>query len=314
MPNLSLHQARLGFKFSNQTENKSDHTVHWYDMHLERLELWLLATDKTQLADVTTDDLRQFIAHLQGKTVVYENSKYRKPVARAYSPHTIRGVVATLSAFFKWAVAEGLLARDPMERIKRPKAPKTFKERFSEDEVKQLVAACKSYPGVLASRNHAIVLFLLSTALRAAELCGLTMDHLDLEHHRAHVTGKGMKDRDVHFGNNTTKALWHYLNVRQASPYCDRVFLSREGKALRPDRLTKILRDIGERAHVPNCHPHRFRHTAARLLLRNGVNQFAVQALLGHESIETTAIYARQEREDVEQAVQRADPVDRWGL
>ena len=71
---------------------------------------------------------------------------------------------------------------------------------------------------------------------------------------------------------------------------------------------------LGERAGVSHCHPHRFRHTAARLFIRNGGDAFALQRLLGHSDMATTRIYAELEREDVEKACARASPVDNWQL
>jgi integrase/recombinase XerD len=86
------------------------------------------------------------------------------------------------------------------------------------------------------------------------------------------------------------------------------------GDPIAPAELGRILRVLGNRAGVPHCDPHRFRHTAARLFIRNGGDAFALQRLLGHEGLETTRRYVEHEREDVERAHQRASPVDRWGL
>lgn len=322
MKSTTLHQARLGFKFANQTENKSPHTIKSYDSALDRLEMFFLARSlegqapaDPLLPNVSTEELRECIASLQGKTSIYENHKYREPVQRALSPVTIRDVVVSLSAFFNWAAREGLLPRNPMDTIRKPKVPKVIKERFSMEDVEQLIEACKLYPESLAVRNRAIVLFLLDTGVRAAELCTLTLDHLDLEHGRAHVTGKGMKDRDVFMGKVTRKALWSYVVVHRPVHSDSRfVFLTHSGGALSSDRLRKVLSDLGERAGVAHVHPHRFRHTAARLFIRNGGDAFALQRLLGHEGLETTRRYVELEREDVEKAHERASPVDRWGL
>ncbi len=94
----------------------------------------------------------------------------------------------------------------------------------------------------------------------------------------------------------------------------DRVFVTQRGGPINHLELGRILRVLGERAGVAGVHPHRFRHTAARVLLRNGGDAFALQQMLRHESLETTRIYAELEREDVEKEHERASPVDRWNL
>ncbi len=62
------------------------------------------------------------------------------------------------------------------------------------------------------------------------------------------------------------------------------------------------------------CSPHRFRHTAARMFLRNKGDAFALQALLGHEDLKTTRRYVELEREDLKQAHRCASPADNWDL
>lgn len=322
MRHLTLAQAREGFKLTNQAANKAKKTIRWYDAHLERFETFLLSRSVSNTAiavpvlkDITTEDIRQFITHLQGKTACYEGHPTRPVEPRPLSAYTIRGIVATLSAFFGWAVKEGILNKDPMERIARPKVPKLIKERFSEEDIKKLLDACKRYPQPLELRNRAIILFLLDTGVRANELSTLTLEHVDLEHGRAHVHGKGAKDREVFFGRNTHKALWQYVTQgRPEHSNCPRFFLTQRGNPITPLELDRILRHLGEEAGVAHVHPHRFRHTAARFFIRNGGDAFSLQRLLGHEGLETTRRYVELEREDVERAHARASPVDHLDL
>ncbi len=314
MSTATFAQARLAYKLTNEIANKAPGTIAWYDANLQRLETYLLERDGSRsllLTTITTEDIRQFIQHLQSKSTTFDNHPYHKPEGHGLSPFTIRGIVASLSAFFRWTVAEGLLAKNPMERIARPKTPKSSKERFTEAELKQLLDACKQYPAAIAERNRAILHILLDTGVRAAELVNLRMDRLDLEHGRATVTGKGAKDRLVYFGKITRKMLLFYLvNHRgpDPSPY---VFLSRTGRPLTVDGLEQLLKDLGVRAGVAHVNPHKFRHTAARLFIRHGGNAFALQQMLGHEDLSTTRRYVELERSDLEEMYARSSPVDR---
>ena len=71
---------------------------------------------------------------------------------------------------------------------------------------------------------------------------------------------------------------------------------------------------IAEKAHVPNVHPHRFRHTFAVNFLRNGGNVFDLQHMLGHERIETLQVYVKLAQTDIEVVQQKASPADNWRL
>ncbi len=316
--NDSFEDAVFGFELFNRTANKSPHTLTSYGQHLQRLHHFLSerkrAPDGGPLAEVTTDDLRQFIAHLQGETTCYQAHPFRRQQARPLSPHTIKGVVAVASAFFAWCVAEGLLDKNPMERVPKPKAPREIKDKFSQEEVQKLLDACKGYPPLLRLRNRAIVFLLSDTGIRAAELCALAVGDVNLKEGCAKIHGKGARDRLVPLGKLCQRALWDYVRQRPASEMVPNLFLTHRLLPILPDELTRILRRLGEIAGVADVHPHKFRHTAARTFIRNGGGEFALQKILGHADLATTRIYAELEREDVEAAHMRASPADRWNL
>ncbi|MBI5035547.1 MAG: tyrosine-type recombinase/integrase [Chloroflexi bacterium] len=323
MKSMTLHQSRQGFKLENQVVNKSPGTIGWYEDKLDEFENWLLGQSLDQqdsaasplLSDITSDTIKNYILYLQGRKTTLDNHPYCKPRNKPLSPYTIRGSFRSLSKFFNWAVSEGLISKSPMEKMTAPKVPKSVKPRFSQEEIEKLLKACDEYTDVLASRNRCIIKFLLSTGVRASELCGMTLEDLDIEHGRARIMGKGAIGREVHFGQGTQKELWKYVTIfRMSNSATDHVFLTREGKPLVGKRLQHILIDIGQRAGVPDCHPHKFRHTSIRLKLRNGADLPSVMREVGHSSLATTQIYAQMEREDVEIAMRRTDPVDNWGL
>lgn len=315
---VTFSQARQGFRFYVQTANRAQLTIDWYDERLAQFEAFLLSKCSGQpllLAGIEPNSIRGFIASLQNREIVYETHEYRSPISRKLSPFTVHGYVRTLAAFFHWAKREYLLRRNPMENIPRPKLPKSIKPRFEKQDLERLLKACSEYPEHLAARNRAIVLLLLDTGLRASELCRLTLYRLDPELRRAHVTGKGMKDRYVPIGARARKVLWDYINFhRKPKVPTDVVFLTRHDKPLNGESLAHVLAKLGDRAGVKNCHPHRFRHTSARLYLRNGGDVMTLQQILGHEDLSTTRIYIQLEREDVEKTHERASPVDRMGL
>ena len=318
---LSFQKAWQGFKLHAQIANHSPRTISWYDDNLAAFQRYLLAkypqqdADHLLISDITRDDVQQYIASLQERETVYENHKFRAPIGRKLSPYTIHGHVRALSHFFHWLLSEKLIETSPMDGVPRPKVPKSIKDRLSESDIKKLLKVCDECREPLAARNRALILFLLDTGVRASELCGLTVDRLDEQFRRAHITGKGLKDRFVPLGARTREAMWSYVHVyRPAARQTNAVFLTAYGRPLDKDKLAHILRALGKRADVMPCNPHKFRHTAARLYLRNGGDVLTLQQLLGHETLEVTRIYAQIEREDLERTHERVSPVDRMGL
>jgi integrase/recombinase XerD len=79
-------------------------------------------------------------------------------------------------------------------------------------------------------------------------------------------------------------------------------------------RLAFLLKRLGSRGNVDDVHPHRFRRTAAIQFLRNGGNLFALQKMLGHETLDMVRRYVELADSDLEEAHKTASPVDNWNL
>ena len=119
----------------------------------------------------------------------------------------------------------------------------------------------------------------------------------------------------VYLGKAARRTLWRYLAEREDHVDADApLFLGQLSRRLRRDTLRQLLRDLGRRAGVKNCHPHRFRHTFAVTYLWSGGDVFTLQAILGHSTLEMVQHYARLAQLDVEKAHWKASPADNWYL
>lgn len=157
------------------------------------------------------------------------------------------------SAFFTWAYREHLISRKLRENVRWPKVLKDIKDIFTREEALKLLKTSEEYPEGLAARNRALILFLLDTGVRAAECCGLTVEHLDESYHRAKITGKGMRDRFVPIQKETREALWKYIHFHRPVPKVrtdTQVFLSHYGT---PSPSTVLHGSWATSAHAPGC-------------------------------------------------------------
>lgn len=309
---MLFSEAIEGFRFYQGVCNHSPATLEWYSKRLTPLDKFLCSkSPKPQIEQVTKQDVMEFISSLQNRQTVWGSDKYHKPQQKKLSAFTIHGYARCLATFFKWTQREGFTETNPMENIPKPKVPHSFKERFSEDEIKRLLDSARKCDKRTATRNIALICFLLDTAARASEVCGLTPQDFDPNLQRCKVTGKGMRDRYLVLGSKTKMALWHYLKTRPEPKAGNFVFLTAKGCPLDANKLNHILTQLGKKAGVTPCGTHRFRHTAARLFVRNGADAFTLQTMLGHASITTSAIYARMEIGDLQEMHKRASPIDR---
>lgn len=225
--------------------------------------------------------------------------------ARILSKKSQLNIHVALSSLWTWAVAEGLADQHIMRAVPRPKPEQRAVNPFTESDLRALLAACSHTTAYTrrgkrscqntrstALRDRAIVLLLLDTGMRASELCTLTLGALDLKNRQLRVFGKGSKERILLYSPSTGRALWRYIaHSRPDEPPTAPLFISTIGTPYNRVALLNLLQRLGQRAGVPNCHPHRFRHTFAIQFLRNNTNIFALQAALGHTSLDMVKRY-----------------------
>jgi site-specific recombinase XerD len=98
-------------------------------------------------------------------------------------------------------------------------------------ELAALLKACQGKT-FADRRDEAVVRFLLDTGCRVSEMCGITLDDVDLDHELVIVTGKGRKTRPVYFGARTARAIDRYVRERRSHRYAHSpaLFLSQRGQ------------------------------------------------------------------------------------
>lgn len=312
---LPLSRAIDGFLLHKAAEGRSQTTLANYRIFLDKLLHYL---GNVPFQGITLDDLRRFFAML-GQS--------------GLSPKSVQNIHLCLSSFYSWAMAEGLYGENPIKRIARPRADPPAIEPFTKDEINALLKALarsapwRDRPTIhnkrpTADRDRAIVLMLLDTGIRASELCNLIVG--DFDQVTGHVVvrrGKGGKARIVLASKATNKAVWRYLLERtekdgNPDPTAP-LFASDRGGYLRPmtrGSLLALLKRAGDRAGVPNVHPHRFRHTFAIEYLRNGGDIYTLQSILGHSSLEMVRRYLSIVQADLDAGHKAASPVTNWRL
>ena len=254
---------------------------------------------------------------------------------RAYRDHlrdearrsaaTIDVRLAALRAYYGFLRRSGLTDRDPSVDVHAPRpgrrAPKALDKaaaaalrRAASDAV---VLADSKRPAITmtataaeAVRDKAVLLLLLGTGLRLAELCALDVRDLSLSEREPEVFvrhGKGNAQRRVPLNKDVCAALHEWLTRRtQYAPAgCEALFVGRRGERLSGRAIEYVLGKLAHRASLgeQGVTPHRCRHTFAKGLLDAGVALTEIQALLGHESITTTACYTTPTQLDLAKAV-----------
>ncbi len=147
----------------------------------------------------------------------------------------------------------------------------------------------------LRLRDWALLELLYGAGLRAAEAVGLTPERLFPNEGLVEVLGKGQRLRRVPCGQAAVRAIESYLELRPALlPQAEVVFLSSRGNALDTRSVDRIVRQYAVVVGINRpVSPHILRHSFATHLLEAGVDLRLIGEMLGHTSLDTTAIYTR---------------------
>lgn len=289
---ITINDAIDLFLLDAEARRLSKETRRSYQVRLNKFSAWCGEHEVTDLGSITSQYIRRFQISLQ----VY-SAKYQ---------HNTSGALRT---FFRFCMAERLLTESPFANVKMPKLPNRILPAFTTDELNTLIQCCGS------ERDHAIVLFLLDSGLRASELIALRLKHYDAKSGTVIViAGKGAKDRTTHIGAKTRKQLKRYfLNERGDMGAEDYIFVSAKGGTpLTLWGLMQIMARLRKRSGIAHCTAHTFRRTFAIQCLRNGMNIHVLAKLMGHSDIAILKQYLDITEADLRNAHGEHGPVDNF--
>ena len=234
------------------------------------------------------------------------------------SPYTIHQHGRALRSSTTWLWRHGYLESNRLADFHPGRLPEREVEPLSPAEQQQVLAAMDGRTYAHA-RGRAVVLTLLDSGLRASELCGLTLDGLDLDTGEVRVRrGKGGKARHVAVGMRTLAALHLYVYRYRPEPALpalgEPLFLTRDGYPLTRGSLYLCIRRLRARCGIPRLTVHLFRHTFAVSYLNAGGDVLTLQRILGHTSLHMVSHYVHLAHSDVVARHRRHSPVDRLQL
>ncbi len=247
-----------------RAENRSDQTVATYLIALRQAEAFL-AVRGTTLAEAGRADLEAYLGDLLT----------RRAAATYYK---------VLKLLYQWLEDEDELPASPMAKMRPPIVPDRPVPVIPDDGLRRLLAACAGR-GFEARRDAAMIMLLLDTGARRAELVDLKLAHVDLDLDVLLVLGKGRRERALPFGHKAGAALDRYLRarVRHKDAALPWLWLGLQGR-LTKWGLVQMLRRRGEEAGLPGLHPHQLRHTFAHQWLAEGGGETDLMRLAGWKS------------------------------
>lgn len=272
--------------------------------------------DTIDIMDVDLD----FVKTIQ-LTDVYSYMSYlsNERTTQRNDPNSTKGLssasrarkIATIRSFFKYLTnKEKLLQENPMQDLDSPRLKKTLPHYLNLDESLGLLDAVDGKNQV---RDYCILCLFLNCGIRISELVGLNCT--DIHDDQIRVLGKGNKERTLFLNPSCLDALENWLVQRNAMTLLDSkaLFVTSQNRTrISTAAVHKLVKKHLSASGLDSTQysSHKLRHTAATLMLQNGVDVRTLQEVLGHENLNTTQIYTHVNSDDL-RAAAKANPLSR---
>lgn len=244
--------------------------------------------DATFLGTVTISDIYSYLTYLNREKGLNEASRARK--------------IAAIRSLYKYlTVKTHQLSQNPVQDLDSPKLRKSLPRYLSLEESIRLLHSVR---GKNQERDYCILVLFLNCGLRISELVGLNVS--DIHANTLRILGKGNKERILYLNDSCIEALDHYLVVRNGMTLIEpeALFVSNQRKRISKSAVHLLVKNsIAAAGLDPSLYSaHKLRHTAATLMLQNGVDVRTLQEVLGHDHLNTTQIYTHVSSENLADA------------
>lgn len=311
----------------------SPRTVRSYAFDLLHFCRWL-RSDGTDLDAVTTDTLLRFLSACREAVLPGQHGAnivdLRSGRSAGYAPATVNRRMAAVSGLFNFRAMRDPKMANPVPRgaaarrtskgersgmlghLARPRArsqlrvrePRRLPRGLDRKEVQALLASFRT------DRDRAIAGLMLFSGLRSAEVLGLKIDDIDIGRGWARVIGKGDKERRVPIDPDVAGLVQAYLLAERPETTERTLFVvakgPHRGQPLTYEGMRRVFRYHRDRAGVPAGHPHALRHSFGTALAEAGVDLSVMQALMGHDHVDSAAAYIHLSPQHVRRAYDEA--------
>jgi integrase/recombinase XerD len=271
----------------------SPRTVINYRLDILRYMTYLKGVSH-EVLKVERDDLTDYLWHQKSEGA---------------APASLARYIASLRAFYRFLIAEEIIAKDPTSLLQTPRKPDRLPRYLTIDEISKLMTAYKDQDAK-SVRLRAMLELMYAAGLRVGELTQVTIDQVDLKVGYVRVMGKGSKERVIPIGERARLAVQAYLDKRPEVPASMKaLFLSNKKGPMSAVQFWRWIQKAAKKAGITkSVTPHTLRHSFASHLVQNGADLRAVQEMLGHSSISTTQIYTHVSQSHLQDAHKKFHP------
>ena len=262
--------------------------------------------DLELVGSVTLSDVYSYMNYLSRDRVVHPNSPDQR---HGLAASARARKVAAIRSFYKYLTNKAkLISENPMQDLDSPHLKKSLPRYL---DLEESVSLLDHVDGANQARDYCILTLFLNCGLRISELVGLNVT--DVRGNQLRVLGKGNKERMLFLNEACQSALEDWLTERSMLTLVDQnaLFVTLQNRRrISRAAVHKLVKKHLAAAGLDSTQysAHKLRHTAATLMLQNGVDVRTLQEVLGHDHLNTTQIYTHVDNDDLRTAA-RANPL-----
>jgi len=269
---ITLKDAHAQFTQYLESRKRARATVVAYSKDIEQVVMFISATGKKTIEEITRDELDAFL---------------KKLASDGYTPKSVSRKINSIKTFFRFMKASGIITSDPAIEIEHPKYEIKPPRILSKIEYRALRDTCR---GDL--RIYAIVELFLQTGIRIGELANLTTE--DVKSDTLHIAEQeGHIERNVPLNKAAKDALDRYLEIRKSSnsEQSKALFITKTGRPLLIRNIRTAIDRYFRIAGIENAKVNDLRHTFIAHHLMAGTPITTLSKLVGHKRLSTTERY-----------------------
>ncbi len=280
--------------------NIREHTIRYYRNELTTFRRIL----EEQEITTTPGEITQAI--IQENVILYLRDIKQLKIT------SINTRLRAIRAFFNFLYKNDYIPMNPVKNLSLVRDRKSVIATFSTKQLNDILSKpdLKTFTGV---RDYTLMLLLLETGIRANELVGVNVNDINWDESTLLIRNtKGYKQRYVPVSPTMKEALRRYISIRGSIVDCNALFVTIDDTPLTKRQVQSRINGYGKEAQIDNvrCSPHTFRHTFAKLSVKNGAGIFELQQILGHTTFDMVRTYVNLFAEDVKEQHRKFSPLN----
>lgn len=281
-------------KYIAYEKRYSNHTVNSYHKDLEQFQNYISANfNIDQLLETTQLMVRSWVLSLMDSGM---------------NPRSVNRKIASLRAYFKFALKRDLIKRNPLEKIKLLKVQKELPSFADEKQFSDVLDTTHFEE----AQDQIIIELLYGTGIRLSEL--LQLRHSDFKKNEGviKVLGKRNKERVIPIARPLQEQIKKYIADKNQQKDLDLdpyLIVNKSGGQAYPMLVYRVVKNfLNAVQSTDKKSPHALRHSFATHLLNKGADLNAVKDLLGHSSLAATQVYTHNSMERLKSTFDQAHP------